>query len=106
MTWMPVTEATLDVIVAHDLANCSDDLRAYYARVAVPPTKWTQHSYGAEGAGFWVVAVEGDRVLWYNDIEEGFNVSRFREWGIIPDDQYWCNQDELEFALHRLRARL
>ena len=105
MTSTPISQAALIDIVAQDLAKCSDEVRAYYGRVAVPAAKWTQHSYGEKGAGFWVVAVEGDCVLWYNDIEEGFNVSKFREWGVIPDDEYWCNQDELESALNRLRAR-
>lgn len=44
-----------------------------------------------------------NRVLWFNDIEEGFNVSRFEEAGLIPDDEYWCNQDELHRALRNLR---
>jgi hypothetical protein len=29
-------------------------------------------------AGFWVVAVYADRVLWFNDIEWDFNVSTFK----------------------------
>jgi hypothetical protein len=43
-----------------------------------------------------------DRVLWYNDIEEGFNVSRFTTVGSIPSTEYWCNQDELRWALSAL----
>lgn len=45
--------------------------------------------------GFWAIAVIENRVLWYNDIEEGFNVSNFTEPGTIPSTEYWCNQDEL-----------
>ena len=46
-----------------------------------------------------VVAVVGQECVWYNDIEEGFNISRFEEFGRIAD--YWCNQTELE---HRVRG--
>jgi hypothetical protein len=43
-------------------------------------------------------------VLWYNDIEDGFNVSRFVQWGEIPSDEYWCSQDPLQYALPKLAA--
>jgi hypothetical protein len=87
-----------------------DEQRAYFKSVAFKPSKWTQAPYGDEGGGFWAIAADDDRVLWYNDIEEGFNVSTFTERGTIPPDEYWCNQDELKFALpasmggHRWKA--
>ncbi len=43
-------------------------------------------------------------VLWYNDIEDGFNVSRFTTWGAIPDDEYW--QRGKSFPLLQRLARL
>ena len=52
------------------------------------------------------MAVHADRVIWYNDIEDGFNVSRFEIQGRIPDDEYWCNQDPLRWALAGLEASL
>jgi len=48
------------------------------------------------------VAVRENRVLWYNDIEDGFNVSQYSAVGTIPDNEYWCNQDSLKWALARL----
>ena len=42
--------------------------------VAFEPAKWRQSLYGDEGGGFWAIAADGGRVLWFNDIEEGFNV--------------------------------
>ena len=53
MTWTPISQAALHDIVAQDLAKCSDEIRACYGRVAVPPGKWTQCSHGEEGEGFW-----------------------------------------------------
>jgi hypothetical protein len=55
--------------------------------------------------GFWAVAVDDDRVLWYNDVEDGFNVSRFARRGEIPRDEYWCNQSSLRQMLPALRGR-
>lgn len=28
--------------------------------------------YGDEGNGFWVVAIYGKNIIWYNDIEDGY----------------------------------
>ena len=65
--------------------------------IRVEFTKWQQHPWGDQGNGFWVVGFIGNQVLWYNDIEEGFNWSRYTTSGLI--DEYWCNQDELNHAI-------
>jgi hypothetical protein len=57
------------------------------------PEKWQQHPWGDEGNGFWVVAVMGNACIYYNDIEDGFNVSSFERWGEISE--YFSNQLEL-----------
>ena len=34
----------------------------------------------AQGVGgFWVVAIVGRNVIWYNDVEEGFDLLRLRK---------------------------
>ena len=105
MGWTPVSRTELEELIAADLADCSEEERAYFNAVAVEPSKWRQSPYGDDGGGFWVVAIDGDRVLWYNDIEEGFNVSRFSARGTIPDSEYWCNEDRIQWALANLRAK-
>ena len=103
--WKPIQLEDLDRIVECDLADCSDDERSYFASVAITPERWQQSPWGDEGGGFWVVAVAGNRALWFNDIEEGFNVSRFTERGTIPRSEYWCNQDPLRRALAGLKRQ-
>jgi hypothetical protein len=95
----PTTRAEVDALTIEELAECSPDLRAYFSGVRIVPEKWKQSPYGDLGGGFWVAACDGKRVLWWNDIEEGWNVSEFETRGTIPDDQYWCNQDPLNLAL-------
>ena len=102
MSWKPIDQRDLDALVAGGLSDCSEELRQLFARVQVPARKWQLSPWGDAGGGFWVVAVHRDRVLWYNDIEEGFNVSRFEVSGQILDGEYWCNQDSLCWALPRL----
>ncbi len=99
MVWKPLSRVELQSTIARELAECSDEQRAYFKRVAFEPTKWNQSPYGDEGGGFWAIGADDNRVLWYNDIEDGFNVSTYIEWGTIPANEYWCNQDELKFAL-------
>jgi hypothetical protein len=101
----PLSRNELQKIIDGDLAECSVELRAYFDSVAFQPTKWRQSPYGDEGGGFWAIAADQNRVLWYNDIEGGFNVSVFAVRGTIPDDEYWCNQDELKYALAALMGQ-
>lgn len=104
MTWQPIGLRDLESMLFLELAECSADQRKCFARTCIPPSKWRLAPWGDDGGGFWAVAVHGDRVLWYNDIEDGFNVSRFELRGEIHRDEYWCNQDTLGWALPRLRG--
>lgn len=94
-TWKPISLADLQALMAREMDGCAPERRAYWERVAFPPEKWSLPPWGDLGGGFWAVAVDGDRVLWYNDIEDGFNISRFERRGEIPRDEYWCNQSTL-----------
>ncbi len=77
MSWEPISRELLQDIIANELGEATPEEREQFARAAVTLTKWQLSPWGDLGGGFWVVAVMDDRVLWYNDIEEGFNVSRF-----------------------------
>ena len=68
--------------------------------IKIDPQKWTQEPYGNKGGGFWVVAIIGNTVIWFNDIEEGYNRSTFSKFGAIND--YYCNQDELEWQVQNV----
>jgi hypothetical protein len=68
--------------------------------IRISPEKWQQHQFGDQGGGFWVVAILGGTVVWYNDIEGGFNRSRFTRYGEI--DEYWGTGFELEQAIQNI----
>jgi len=68
--------------------------------IKVDPKKWIEPSYGELGGGFWAVAIIGGSVIWFNDIEDGFNHSSYTEYGKI--DEYWSNQDRLEIAVQNV----
>ncbi|WP_198043905.1 hypothetical protein [Janthinobacterium sp. 1_2014MBL_MicDiv] len=70
--------------------------------IKIPPEKWAEQTYGTVGGGFWVVAVIGSRVIWFHDIEDGFNCSSYVVAGKLSE--YFCNQDELEIAVQNMLA--
>jgi hypothetical protein len=105
MNWAPISLDELETLLARDLLECPSELIDFFETVRILPAKWSQKPYGVEGGGFWVVATKQDIVLWYNDIEDGFNVSRFVTPGQIPDNEYWCNHDSLRVALIRLAEK-
>jgi hypothetical protein len=98
--WRPIGEAALRGRIAQGVVRMSTSQRRLWDAIRIEPQKWQLHPYGDAGAGFWVVAIIGQTVIWYNDIEDGFNRSRYSTYGQIDD--YWCNQDELEIALSYL----
>jgi len=46
----------------------------------------------------------GRTVIWYNDLEDGFNRSLYSSYGLIDD--YWRNDDELDVAIQYLANAL
>ncbi len=68
--------------------------------IKVHPHKWRCSYLGDQHDGFWVVAIIGSTVIWFNDIEDGFNRSPYREYGKIDD--YRCNQDELVWQVQNV----
>lgn len=95
--WQPISEDALRRRVAQGEARMTPPQLRLWRAICIPFAKWRQHPWGDQGGGFWVVGLIGRTAIWYNDIEDGFNRSRFAEYGTIED--YWCNQDELETTL-------
>ena len=102
--WEPIAETALRDRIAQGEARMSSAQRHLWDAVRIEPEKWQLHPNGDAGEGFWVAAIVGRTVIWYNDIEEGFNRSRYSTYGSIDD--YWCNQDELEVTVQYLMNAL
>lgn len=97
MIWQAITEAEIqDLIIAAE-AELDTRQKHVWDRIKITPQKWQQNPWGDEGGGFWAVALSGQSVVWYNDIEEGFNISTYSVPGYIED--YGCNQDGLALVV-------
>jgi len=45
---------------------------------------------GSEGSGneyLWVVAIMGNKCIFYNDIFQGFNIAEYEAWGEVKESQ-------------------
>lgn len=86
------------LVAAHKRMNTQQQW--LWDAIQIKPQRWVQEPWGVLGGGFWAVGIMGQTVIWYNDIENGFECSRYIRYGTIPD--YCCNQYELEHILQRL----
>ena len=102
--WHPISIEALLERVAQGVARMSPAELRLWKAIRIEPVKWRQDPYGTQGQGFWAVAVIGTSVIWYNDIEDGFNRSRYATCGEITD--YWCNEDELDMAIKYLMSAM
>ena len=100
MSWKPISETELQKELQSASSRMSLEQASLWKKVKVVPEKWAQEPYGNEGNGFWIVGILNHNVIWYNDIEEGFNLSPFTTEGRM--DEYWCNQDQLEWVLQHI----
>ncbi len=94
MNWKPASEEDIRDLIDSACERMSAEQARVWERIKVPPEKWDLDPWGNEGNGFWIVALIGRWVVWFNDIEWGFNLSRYASYGTIGE--YWCNQDGLD----------
>jgi hypothetical protein len=102
--WKPISLIDLKNLILKGELELNDKQLNFWDLIKIEPEKWVEEDYGTEGGGFWVVAIMGRQVIWYNDIEEGFNISEYKNHGEI--DNYQCSQVELNWSVLALINRL
>jgi hypothetical protein len=98
--WAPISLSELEKYMSCGELELEDELLNFWNLIKIAPQKWLEKEYGARGGGFWVVAIFGNSVIFYNDIEDGFNISSYETYGQISE--YACEQSELNWILERL----
>jgi len=94
---MPAAIEEVNEIVTVDLKVCDTEQLATYTKYRVTPFLAPILRYG-KTEKVVVVARNGDQVIYYEDVEDGFNVSPMSPDGQILE--HWCNDDELRLALN------
>jgi hypothetical protein len=97
MKWRPATIEEVREIVDHDLSQCDTEQLGAFKSHGVDPYYGKIVRYGHSGVVV-VVARKGQEVIYWEDVEEGFNVSPIDKDGEIVE--HWCNQDNLGLALN------
>lgn len=97
MSWHPATADEIVKIVAEDLKTCNDNQIATYKKYALEPYAAPILRYGKMETVI-IVARKKNEVIYWEDVEEGFNISSLAADGQILEHK--CNQDDLGIALN------
>jgi hypothetical protein len=83
MTWRPATEAEVSEILEHDLSVCTDTERQFFERIRVVPFRRDRIARGDAIEHVFTVAAWRDVIVFWEDVEEGFEVARVDSDGVI-----------------------
>ena len=97
-SWRPATLEEVEHIVQTNLLSCNSAEKEAFRRFAVeayqaPLVRFGQLEFVV------VVARRGNEVIYWEDVEEGFNVSATDSDGVVME--HCCNQDDLQLAIRR-----
>lgn len=99
--WSNITLDELSNMILQFETGEEGEIHNLWNLIKIKPEKWKIKTkrLGSD-AEFWVTGIFGSSVIWYNDIEEGFNISKYDQIGLIKE--YVCNQDDLKYPLNNL----
>jgi len=100
----PISLSELEHLIQEGHKEMHGILANLWDLIKIPPVQWTESSHAAKGEGFWVIAIMGQNVIWYNDISKGFNNSRYTTAGHI--DEYSEETDAFNWAIHKILVQL
>ena len=92
MKWEPITKVELVTLIDSEIKKCT--ITKYvevFNKYKVEPYQ-VEIDRSGKIENVFVVAENGNEVMFYEDVEEGFNISSINENGIISE--YSVNQDE------------
>jgi len=97
--WNPITRKELTTLLASEEAKLDEKSAKLFKQIRVTPYAVPIHR-GSKIESVFVVAKKGLNILFYEDVEEGFEWSCLNSSGQI--ESYFCNQWELSLALKQV----
>ena len=101
MAWKPITSGDLTLLLNEQLLACTDEQRAYFqgSRAEFFPVKIERFG---EMENVFGIAHVGERVVYYDDMEKGFEVAALDENGAVKEQG--CNHYSLATLLELLMS--
>ena len=101
VSWTPATSEDVALLIERDLLECPEDLGALFDLIRTPLHQVPIARFGNVEYVF-VVAERNGVVVYYEDVEEGFNLSELAADGCIATPRY--EEWQLHHALRHLEA--
>jgi hypothetical protein len=100
--WKPADKSRIlkDIYYCELMLSLQPSRLKFWEHIRIEPEKWIENTVGKQGGGFWVVGMIGKKVIYYNDIEEGYNLSSFINYGEV--EHYYAGQAELHEKIEGL----
>lgn len=76
--------------------------RTLWNLIAIEPVRWRCDQY-EEAEDPWVIAVMGERCIYYNEVEEGWGWGGFSSWGVISA-YHWEQYEIPQVVVRTLHA--
>ena len=83
-------------VAERELAEPDGRAIRLWNRIKIPASCWSQSQYPIDST-FWVIAVMGNRCLYFNHVEGGWGWGQYQERGRI--ESYHCQQDEIQHVV-------
>jgi hypothetical protein len=99
--WSPASREQVEALIEEQISSLSTAQLELFSRIRVP-LRSVPISRGSSVEFVYVVAQQGNVVVYYEDVEEGFNISELAPDGSIARPGY--EQWELSHALSQLAA--
>ncbi|MNK34218.1 hypothetical protein D3C87_527220 [compost metagenome] len=98
--WTPISHDELEELVSAQLTECSTEHAQQFARLRVPFRTASVMRDGASELVFIVAQLE-QMAIYYEDVEDGFNVSEVAPDGSIatPGFEQWTIADAIQHLL-------
>jgi hypothetical protein len=98
--WTPISRDELEGLLLDQLAKCSQEHAEQFARFRVP-FRTASVMRGGVIESVFIVAQLGQVAVYYEDVEEGFNVSEVESDGSLttPGFEQWTITDAIQHLL-------
>ena len=102
MSWKPITKEELERELEAQCDDLSPEEMRYFSSIRVPLESVKIDRNGSI-ENVYIVARQQQIVIFYEDVEEGFEITKLNSQGVI--DEYGANQFTIRHVINQLRAR-